>query len=92
MSLMLPICLWCAEFTSTVERLCVVRLANEEKYFYCHSSIAPPQLSFEACLVEDPDICRETFWRIEFSCAPCEEDSDAQESGEKWILETARGT
>ena len=32
-SLMLPICPWCAGFTGPVERLCVVRLANEEKYF-----------------------------------------------------------
>jgi hypothetical protein len=46
-SLMLPICPWCAGFTGTVERLCVVRLANEEdEVLYCHSSIAPLLLSF----------------------------------------------
>jgi hypothetical protein len=50
-SLMLPICPWCAGFTVTVRRLYAVCLANEEKVLstellYYHSSIAPPQLSF----------------------------------------------
>jgi hypothetical protein len=41
-----PICPWFAGFTSTVERLCAVRLANEEESALLPSSIAPPQHSF----------------------------------------------
>ncbi|KAK4102837.1 HET-domain-containing protein [Parathielavia hyrcaniae] len=47
------------------------------------------RISFVVSLVEDPSICRNRFWRIEFSCAPCEEDSDAQELDEKWNLDSA---
>ncbi|KAK4117990.1 hypothetical protein N657DRAFT_651756 [Parathielavia appendiculata] len=36
-------------------------------------------VSFKGSLVQDPNICRNKFWRIEFLCSPCEEH-DAQAS------------
>ncbi len=50
------------------------------------------RISFKASLVEDANICRDTFWRVEFTCAPCEEENDAQEPDQKWHLEPASKT
>jgi hypothetical protein len=38
------------------------------------------RVSYKRRLVEDANICRDSFWRIEFSWALCEEDGDAQVS------------
>jgi hypothetical protein len=50
------------------------------------------RISFKASLVEDANICRDTFWRVEFSCASCDEDNDAQGPNQKWYLEPGSKT
>jgi hypothetical protein len=43
-------------------------------------------ISFTPTLISDPSICRNKFWRIEFSCKLCETDNLPRIQHEKWIL------
>jgi hypothetical protein len=43
-------------------------------------------VSFTPTLISNPSICRNKFWRIEFSCKLCETDNLPRIQHEKWTL------